>query len=883
MSDFKIVSLLNPVQIVNQTGAGVGVSAGLSSQSSGTVTFGSSAGNVTFGLSNGYMTASAPSGGGGGGTNYVFSNSNGVTFGTNVSTVTASVVTNYMASNQSSNFVNTSQSSLFQQTSATSAITSNAMNTSVSSGFAGTGFTSTSTVGTNIVATHGTNGLSVGIPNYITTAPAAQTVQTQASGNIAGIGFTSTTTAGTAVVATQGTNGLSMGVPAYLTTYAAQTNQTVASGNIAGVGTTFAGTNISGSLTLNSVGLNLALSVAAGGGAGDGYNSAQFTNSTANSTMPLVWAGNSNGSGNVTIGLTGSTITMSAPSGGGAGDGGNIIAAGGSTAASTGTVVFSNSNNVSFSLNGSTITASASFNQTVDTNKAGVGYTSTTQAGTTVGATHNTAGLSMAWPPFITTYAAQTVQTQAAGNLAGTGYTSTTQAGSTVGVTQNTAGLSMAWPPYITTFAQSVQTQASGNIVGSGFTSTTTAGSVPVATLNSNGLSMGVPQWITTFAAQSVQTQASGNLAGIGYTSTTQAGTTVGATHNTAGLSMAWPPYITTYAAQTNQTAASGNIAGTGYTSTTQAGTTVGVTHNTAGLSMAWPPFITNAAGGGGFAAGASTDALGTTGTVASQIVFFAGANITLSQSINGNSASLSVVGAAGGGGGAATIGGYELFPPLGGNTAFSTGGLGTIYFQKFIAPGNFSFNNFERRYSGSTVSSAISAQAAHTISYGLYSLGTGASTSIYNLIASSSMFMQASYSSNLSAGLTVSAGGVSYTNSSAGTVRQGDLTGFKHIYMPFTSTITAGGNYAFAQVVSSATTGATGPLRIGFLELSVINNLTIGKIFNSTVVASNASYVGDWAQGVYSSSSNGLPSTLAISGLTNAVSQQRMYLQLDA
>jgi hypothetical protein len=142
---------------------------------------------------------------------------------------------------------------------------------------------------------------------------------------------------------------------------------------------------------------------------------------------------------------------------------------------------------------------------------------------------------------------------------------------------------------------------------------------------------------------------------------------------------------------------------------------------------------------------------------------------------------------------------------------------------------------------------------------------------------------MQASYSSNLSAGLTVSQGAASYTASSAGTVRQGDLTGFKHIYFPFTGTLTAGGYYAFAQIMSSATTGATGPLRIGFLELSVINNLTVGKVYASTVIGSAASYVGDWNQGVYSSSSNGLPATLAISGLTNAVSQQRMHLQFDA
>lgn len=75
----------------------------------------------------------------------------------------------------------------------------------------------------------------------------------------------------------------------------------------AGTGTTFNGANISGSITQNSNGLALSLSVAPGGGGADGYN---------------------------------------------------IIAAGGSTAATTGTVVFSNSNGISFSLNGATVTAS---------------------------------------------------------------------------------------------------------------------------------------------------------------------------------------------------------------------------------------------------------------------------------------------------------------------------------------------------------------------------------------------------------------------------------------------------------------------------------------------------------------------------------------------
>lgn len=174
----------------------------------------------------------------------------------------------------------------------------------------------------------------------------------------------------------------------------------------------------------------------------------------------------------------------------------------------------------------------------------------------------------------------QSTQTQPAGNIAGTGYTSTTQAGSTVGITNNTAGLSAAWPPFITTFVQSVQTQASGAIAGTGFTSTTTAGTAITAALGTNGLNMAVPLYLTT---QSVQTQASGNIAGAGFTTTTTAGTAVVGTHNSAGLSLGVPLYLTT---QSVQTQPAGNIAGVG---TTFAGTNISasMTLNTAGLNLA--------------------------------------------------------------------------------------------------------------------------------------------------------------------------------------------------------------------------------------------------------------------------------------------------------
>lgn len=108
-------------------------------------------------------------------------------------------------------------------------------------------------------------------------------------------------------------------------------------------------------------------------------------------------------------------------------------------------------------------------------------------------------------------------------------------------------------------------------------------------------------------------------------------------------------------------------------------------------------------------------------------------------------------------------------------------------------------------------------------------------------------------------------------------------LSGFKHLYFPFTSTISAGGQYAIGLRMSSATTVGTSPFRMAVKMLTEHNNLTIGKIGTGGVTATNASHVGEFAQGVYSASSSNLPNTLALSGLTNAVSQARMFLQFDA
>lgn len=235
----------------------------------------------------------------------------------------------------------------------------------------------------------------------------AQTVQTQASGAIAGTGYSSTTTAGTAITAALGTNGLTMAVPAFITTYVAQTVQTqnlrnvtlsgntsgtlaaISSGtmtlaggnnitlsqvgnavtisaasqsadtNKAGTGTTLALTNLSGTIAQNSNGIALSLNNIDDHLMGWAIvgNTAGTTGTTLTTEAPLYLQGGNN------ITLSGNSNTIIIQGAAGGGGGGIALAAGGSTATS-GTVVFSNSNGVSFGFNGNTVTASIIANNT---------------------------------------------------------------------------------------------------------------------------------------------------------------------------------------------------------------------------------------------------------------------------------------------------------------------------------------------------------------------------------------------------------------------------------------------------------------------------------------------------------------------------------------
>jgi hypothetical protein len=314
-------------------------------------------------------------------------------------------------------------------------------------------------------------------------------------------------------------------------------------------------------------------------------------------------------------------------------------------------------------------------------------------------------------------------------------------------------------------------------------------------------------------------------------------------------------------------------LAGTG-TTFNGANISASMTQNTAGLQLSMSVAAPGAAAENNWFNLLGANTAGNT-TASGSTIGLSGVGVTLSGT-NG-----SVIVVSGGGGGAATIGGGELFQ-LNNATTFTTLGLNSVYFQRFINAANISFNYLEFRASGSTVSSTNSQRGAHTYDYGLYSRQTGASSTQYALISSSQFIMDVSISSNVSAAYTISQGAASHTSSSAGTALLSGLSGFKHLYFPFTSTITAGGEYALALRMSSATSVGTNAFRIALQQMSMINNLTVGKIGTAGVSATNASYVGDFNQGVYSVTSGALLGTVALSGLTNAISQMRMYVQFE-
>lgn len=300
-----------------------------------------------------------------------FSNLNGVSFGLNGSVLTGSVAAaggaqTGISSVAVSNATYTSGQISFRDGNNISFASGTGQAISITHGLQSAGAylttarASNDAIGLNtaltangLSVTANSSGLSINVPAWLTTA-----AQSNHSHNFA----TTTTNGSLMVVATTNSAGATVAVPPYITTYAAQTNQTgnfYVSGNTTQLSST-AGLDLR-SLSFEGAGIasvgvsngRVLVSVPSGGGAGDGYNivyagTAGTTGTTWSSASASVRI---NGGNNITVSQNGSNdIVISAAQGG--------IAAGTQTATS-GTLVFANSNGVTFGMSGSSqITAS---------------------------------------------------------------------------------------------------------------------------------------------------------------------------------------------------------------------------------------------------------------------------------------------------------------------------------------------------------------------------------------------------------------------------------------------------------------------------------------------------------------------------------------------
>lgn len=313
-----------------QTGIS-GVQVGNATYTSGTVTF-QNANGISFGSSgaNGISASyTVPSTAGlisainvSGGTTsnnlsaITFSNSNGVSFGLNGSVITATVATNYQSqaaylttaglSGDSSKYLQN-----WRLTGNTAGTTSSAQGTDL--WLAG---------GNGVTISGNANTLSFSVAtNY--QSPGAYLTTARASNDAVGLN-----TAQSNVTWTVNSSGISFDGRGY-----------------AGTGTTFGGTNISASATLNSNGLNFSLSVANPGAGGAGV---AISAGGSNFTSGTVSFGNSNGVSFITIN-------------------GSVVASVGTAPA--GSLIFANANGVSFSTSvagaSTTVSASVALNATV--------------------------------------------------------------------------------------------------------------------------------------------------------------------------------------------------------------------------------------------------------------------------------------------------------------------------------------------------------------------------------------------------------------------------------------------------------------------------------------------------------------------------------------
>ena len=363
-----------------------GFIAGTETASSGTLSFQNGNG-VTFGISGSIMTASILPGAAAGigavqgGTQtqtsgtLAFANSNGVTFGMSGS---SQITASYTVPSTAGLISNVNISAGTTSNNLTNFVFSNSNN--VSFGLNGSTITGSIPNQTSLSFSN-SNGLSFGIIGSTLTGSYTVPTQTQfLFSNSNGVTFGTAGSTVTASVAAQtanifsNANGISFGTNGSTVTasYTVPTQSSLSFSNANGV-----------SFGLNGSTLTATVSAQSNQTAGL-YAIGNTTGQSSNSTFDMRTVSIS-GAGNVSIGYSGNALIVS-----GAGGNGSVNISAGTTSNNLNALTFSNSNGISFGLNGSTITGS--YSTLVFSNSNGISFginagtlTATVQPGAAAG------------------------------------------------------------------------------------------------------------------------------------------------------------------------------------------------------------------------------------------------------------------------------------------------------------------------------------------------------------------------------------------------------------------------------------------------------------------------------------------------------------------
>lgn len=220
---------------------------------------------------------------------------------------------------------------------------------------------------------------------------------------------------------------------------------------------------------------------------------------------------------------------------------------------------------------------------------------------------------------------------------------------------------------------------------------------------------------------------------------------------------------------------------------------------------------------------------------------------------------------------------------PLEPNNAslMSSFGQNSVSFQHLIAENLVQFSTIEFFGRGTIVSSTNAQTLGQTFDYGLYSQGTGASTSQMLLMTSSQMLMTHTMNSSSANGFTYQVPGTTFTSTTNNTSMMSGLSGYMHFYLPYSGTLTPGVKYAVGMRVSTSTAGTNGGFRMfPLLQTYLTSNagrLSMGGLQNASVTV-----IGDRELGFYSTTTGALPSTYATSQLSISANRQAMVLNFE-